>query len=233
MPRSLTHTLRTLGPSTQPDKLTIGLFLLGVVFAVLVLLPWIQPSWRLISRHHSSENGGTAMTGGLSHHTTRKVIQSVAHSGVDERERADSTESGEFTELDGSIERAIFEFKNEPGLINRLKRQLEADLITKLSDRAWPPSSINSQPYRRTFTKVTSPQRQRLIAEAFEQMTPEGLAELVQDLVQDDRTASALAVLSVLEGNRKARVLALVAESQPQMAASLTKQLRDAEVPQH
>lgn|GEM_PF-6671685 len=232
MPRSLTHTLLPLGPSTQPDRLAIALCLLGVVFMVLVLLPWIQPSWRVISQHQSTEDGGAAIIGSPSHCITGKVIQSVTNSSVDQLSAVDSAKSGEFTELDGSIERAIVELKNEPGLINKLKRQLEVELITKLSDRAWPESSGRSPHRRRTFTKVTLPEQQRLIVEALQQMTPEGLAELVQDLVQDDRTESALAVLSVLEGNRTARVLVLVAASQPQLAASLTKQLRDAETQQ-
>ena len=71
------------------------------------------------------------------------------------------------------------------------------------------------------------------MVEAYQQMTPEGLAEVVQDLARDDRTESAVSVMSVLEDRKAARVLALVAEPQPTLAASLTEQLRGAGIRIH
>ena len=108
-----------------------------------------------------------------------------------------------------------------------MQLQIEAELFDQLDTRLLTEDSLRAKRQRQQMNAASQKEKRRLMVDAYRSMSPEGLAEVVQDLAKEEKTQSAVTVLSVLEDRKAARVLALVAEPQPDLAASLTEKLKD------
>ncbi len=220
----------------------ISAFLMGAafIFAVLVLFPWmksnleISPAFRIEGGSGElAADKGTVADGAASEKVASKASADSTKSELEEQLAAAAERSRMILERERSLERTFSDIRSERGLIDNVKQQIESQLIDKLSERALSDGSMKSKRRLQDIAKASPNERRRLMVEAYQQMTPEGLAEVVQDLARDDRTESAVSVMSVLEDRKAARVLALVAEPQPTLAASLTEQLRGAGIRIH
>ena len=76
------------------------------------------------------------------------------------------------------------------------------------------------------LAKERKRQRQ-VLTEVYNRMSVDGVAAVVDDLVESGRIDSATTVLSVLEDRSAARVLAIVAGPRPDAAAMITARLQD------
>ncbi len=217
----------------------LSAFLLGAafVFAVLFLFPWMKANLEFSPQFHINggsgelaSDDGAVVNGESSASKPKKTIETIAKSELEEELAIAAARKLELQAREQGLAVTQTQIKYEQVSIDKLKRQIEEQLVEKLSDRALSDGSLKSKRRLQAIAKATPEEKHRLMVEAYQQMTPEGLAEVVQDLAKEDRTESALSVLSVLEDRKAARVLALVADPQPSLAASLTEQLRDGTV---
>lgn len=211
-------------------------FFLGAafVFAIFFLFPWMKTNLEFSPQFRIDGGSGelavtesSAAGGSNPDQSTKKAIESFSKGELEEQLAMAAARKLELAARERRLDATTQEIKEEQVSTDKLKRQIDELLIEKFSNRVLADGSMRSQRRLQTMSKASPEERHRLMVEAYQQMTPEGLAAVVQDLAKEDRTDGALSVLSVLEDRKAARVLALVAEPQPSLAASLTEQLRD------
>lgn len=133
----------------------------------------------------------------------------------------------ELARREAELARTWGHIQNSQADIVRIQMQIESELFDQLDSRLLTEDSLRAKRQREQISQASDGEKRRLMVDAYRSMTPEGLAEVVQDLAKEQKTHSAVTVLSVLEDRKAAKVLSLVAEPQPRLAAALTEKLKD------
>lgn len=211
-------------------------FVLGgaAVFAMFILFPWMKQNLEFSPQFHiDGGSGELASDGGKNDNGSTKAAASRPTVSQEELQaELDAIESRK--EALRSKERLLAttqtQIEEQRGFIDGIKAEVESQLLDTLNEQSLSDGTQRAKRRLQAIAKASPEERRRLMFEAYQQMSPEGLAQVVQDLAKERRTDSAVSVLSILEDRKAARVLALVAEPQPALAASLTTQLRDGSI---
>ena len=117
----------------------------------------------------------------------------------------------------------------------RMERD-QADIDSQVADRLKRAPEVRlvqaREVARRQLDEVAEERRQqrKVLTEVYNRMSVEGVAAVVDGLVEAGRIDSAAGVLSVLEGRAASRVLAIVAGPRPDAAALITARLQTSDL---
>jgi len=209
--------------------------LVGAAFmaAMLIGFPWMKRTFELPADWQLTGGSGTfdvdskARGRGVGQDNGDARPGPEGNSELRELIEAQNRRRADLVQREAQIDRTWNDIQDSQASITRLQLQIEAELFDQLDTRLLTEDSLRAKRQRQQMNAASQKEKRRLMVDAYRSMSPEGLAEVVQDLAKEEKTQSAVTVLSVLEDRKAARVLALVAEPQPDLAASLTEKLKD------
>jgi hypothetical protein len=211
----------------------------GLMFVVAQVLTMISPEvatkdkpGRTRSQSIVSKSAGDSSTTDVPGDAKADPKDAFATAGFESERSRQAASRRANEQQEASLASQFDDIRSEQQRIERSQSRLDARLSERLQGAPQIRTETVREDVRMQLDEVAKERtRQRqVLTEVYNRMSVDGVAAVVDDLVESGRIDSATTVLSVLEDRSAARVLAIVAGPRPDAAAMITARLQNSSI---